>query len=439
MLFSRLVDGQNFICRQIGKRIVNKTRKSKTIAVVLGVGILVNYFDRVNLSIAHDALQKAFGISDILFGYLLGAYSWTYAIMQLPSGSLLDRFGVRRVMLVAIFLWTIASGLAAIAPTILVLFAARFLLGIGEAPTFPACAKAIGLWFPQSERGVPTATFDAAAKLAIGLGTPILGLVLLHFGMRTNFAVTALLSGLYALLFAYFYRDPETRAVIRTEHSEEEATTGFSIPTLLRQRKVLAAALGSGAYNYCFYLLLTWMPFYLQKGLKMTNQQSVLWSAVPWIAAAIVGFTVGGMLTDALVRRGYNAGTVRKSILVIGTSMGLFVLAPVFLQQPYLILICMSLSLSGLAAASPILWTLPSLLVPPTSTGRVGAIMNQSNQIAAIVAPIATGYISTWTHSFVPAFLVAGVILAFGVASYVLLLGRIEPIPISTVKDGLVA
>ncbi len=119
----------------------HKKKKRTTIAVILGIGILVNYFDRVNLSIAHDALQSTFGISDIVFGYLLGAYSWTYAAMQLPSGSFLDRFGVRRVMLVAITLWALASGLAAVAPTIALLFAARFLLGIGEAPTFPACAQ----------------------------------------------------------------------------------------------------------------------------------------------------------------------------------------------------------------------------------------------------------------------------------------------------------
>src|ERR1700750_54603 len=98
-----------------------KRKKREAIALVLGVGILVNYFDRVNLSVAHDALQNAFGISDIVFGYLLGAYSWTYAVMQLPSGVMLDRFGVRRVMLVAIVLWAFASGLAAVATTILFL------------------------------------------------------------------------------------------------------------------------------------------------------------------------------------------------------------------------------------------------------------------------------------------------------------------------------
>jgi len=403
------------------------------------VGILVNYFDRVNLSIAHDALQSAFGISDITFGYLLGAYSWTYALMQLPSGSLLDRFGVRRVMLASIVLWAMASGMAAVAPTILILFLARFLLGIGEAPTFPACAKAIGLWFPPSERGVPTAMFDAAAKLAIGIGTPILGLILLHFGMRANFAATAILSGLYAILFASLYCDPKSPESAANRECSNEATSSLGISTLLKERKVLAAAIGSGAYNYSFYLLLTWLPFYLQKGLKMTGQQSVLWSAVPWTAAAVVGFAVGGMLADILVRRGYDASVVRKTILIAGTSMGLFVLAPAFLHQSSVVLVCLSLSLSGLAAASPVLWTLPSLLVPSGSTGRVGAIMNQSNQIAAIVAPIATGYLTTWTHSFVAAFLVAGVILVIGVASYVFLLGRIEIVPSARIRDGLVA
>jgi MFS family permease len=417
---------------------VNKSKRV-TIAVLLGLGILVNYFDRVNLSIAHDALQKAFGISDIVFGYLLGAYSWTYAAMQLPSGTLLDRFGVRRVMLVAILLWALASGLAAVAPTILFLFAARFLLGIGEAPTFPACAKAIGLWFPPAERGVPTATFDAAAKLAIGLGTPILGLILLHFGMRANFAATAFLSALYALLFALIYRDPASGEVFHSDSPRAEKAVGLTLSDLLRQRKVLAIAIGSGAYNYCFYLLLTWMPFYLQKGLKMSSRQAVLWSAVPWLVAAVVGFAGGGILTDALVSRGYDASKVRKSILVIGTGMGLFVLAPAFFQQPQAVLICLSLALSGLAAASPVLWSLPSLLAPPESTGRVGAIMNQSNQIAAIVAPIATGYISTWTHSFAAAFLVAGAILSLGIASYIFLLGRIESISPAPVKDGLTA
>jgi MFS transporter, ACS family, D-galactonate transporter len=405
----------------------NPRSKRISIAILLGVGVLVNYFDRVNLSIAHDALQSTFGISDVVFGYLLSSYSWTYAAMQLPSGALLDRFGVRRVMIVAVLLWALASGLAAIAPTILLLFAARFLLGVGEAPTFPAYAKAIGLWFPERQRGVPTATFDAAAKLSIGLGTPILGLILLRYGMRANFATTAVLSLLFAGLFAFIYRDPRPN---ETTHEEKLEITARKVPLLplLRQRKILGAALGSGAYNYCFYLLLTWMPFYLQRGLKMTAHNAVLWSAVPWLVAAVAGFGIGGVLVDKLLHHGADANRVRRFVLIIGTSFGLFVLAPVYLHQPRIVLICLTLALSGLAAASPVVWTLPSLLAPHSAAGRVGGIMNLSNQIAGITAPIVTGYISGWTHSFAGAFLVAGVILVLGIASYIFLLGRIERI-----------
>ena len=401
--------------------------KPISIAIVLGIGVLVNYFDRVNLSVAHQALELKFGISDVVFGYLLSSYNWTYAAMQLPCGTLLDRFGVRKVMIVGILLWAVASGLSTIAPTIGLFFAARLLLGIGEAPTFPANAKAIGLWFPERERGVPTATFDAAAKLSIGLGTPVLGLILLHYGMRVSFATTAVLSLLYAGLFASVYRDPAPMHTIRDEEMVMPIRA-VSFADLLRQPKVWGAAIGSGAYNYTFYMLLTWMPVFLQRGLRMTANRAVLWSAVPWLFAAAIGFFVGGFLVDHLIRDGKNPSLVRRLVLIVGTSFGLFVLAPILFHAPVVVLICLTLATSGLAAASPVLWTLPSLLAPPGATGRVGSIMNLCGQIAGISAPIITGYISGNTHSFSGAFLVAGTVLSVGVASYLFLLGRIQRI-----------
>jgi sugar phosphate permease len=115
-----------------------------TIGLLLAVGVLVNYFDRVNLSVSHDALVKSFNITQIAFGQVSAAYSWTYAACQLPTGIMLDNLGVRKVSLVSIFVSGIASLAAAFAPSVLLFFAARLLLGIGEAPTFPASAKAVG-------------------------------------------------------------------------------------------------------------------------------------------------------------------------------------------------------------------------------------------------------------------------------------------------------
>src|ERR1700749_4003456 len=169
-------------------------RRRWRIAWLLGLGVLVNYFDRVNLSVSHAALYTTFGISTVTFGYLSGAYNWTYALCQLPIGVLLDRFGVKKIGRVSTFLWSMASFSAAVAPGIPSLFAARFLLGIGEAPTFPANAKAVGLWFPPRARSLATAIFDSSAKFSSAIGVPLLGLILLRIGWRLSFALTGAIS-----------------------------------------------------------------------------------------------------------------------------------------------------------------------------------------------------------------------------------------------------
>ncbi len=115
--------------RHDGDEMAPADRRRWSIALLLGLGVLVNYFDRVNLTVSHDALVSEFRISDVTFGLLLGAYNWTYALCQLPSGVLLDRFGVRRVGCVSTLLWSIASFAAAITKSMAGFFGARFLLG----------------------------------------------------------------------------------------------------------------------------------------------------------------------------------------------------------------------------------------------------------------------------------------------------------------------
>jgi ACS family D-galactonate transporter-like MFS transporter len=183
-------------------------RRRWAIACLLGFGVLVNYFDRVNLSVSKDALDAAFGISAVTFGYLSSAYNWTYAALQLPSGLLLDRFGVKKVGRCSTILWAIASFGAAVSTGIGGFLAARLFLGIGEAPTFPANSKAIGYWFPKQERSLATAIFDSMAKLSSAIGVPLLGILLLHFGWRWSFAATGFISVLFFVLFYALYRNP---------------------------------------------------------------------------------------------------------------------------------------------------------------------------------------------------------------------------------------
>ncbi len=416
----------------------NKPRRRWRIAWLLGLGVLVNYFDRVNLSVSHGALVTAFGISDIAFGYLSGAYNWTYAMCQLPVGVLLDRFGVRRVGRISTFLWSVASFAAAITPNLPGFFGARLLLGVGEAPTFPANAKAIGAWFPQRERSFATSLFDAAAKFASAIGVPLLGILLLRVGWRWSFAATGAISLLYLMLFWVVYREPEEDALLsdveRTLISDPPATAvanagepALSLGALMGQPKVLGLALGFGSYNYVFYLLLTWLPTYLSSALHIDLLHSFLYTGAPWLFATVTDLVIGGWLVDALVTRGWNAPRVRKVVLVAGTACGLGILGAAHAHTAIRALAWIGLSIGGLSAAAPVGWSIPSLIAPRPSVGRVGGIVNLSNQISGIAAPVVTGYLVHATHSFAWAFDVSAIYLLIGIAGYLILLGKIEP------------
>src|SRR5712691_3120149 len=416
-------------------------RRRWTIALLLGFGVLVNYFDRVNLSVSQEALHAAFGISTVTFGYLLSAYSWSYALLQLPSGLLLDRFGVRLVSRVSTILWSVASFGAAAATGIGSFFGARLLLGIGEAPTFPANAKAIGYWFPAEERSLATAIFDAAAKFSSAIGVPLIGILLIYFGWRWSFAATGLLSLAYFALFYFFYRNPSEDSSLSLAEREfitqggaqpedrAKSAKGAPLIYLLRQRKVCGLALGFAAYNYSFYLLLTWLPSYLSTTHHVDLLHSALYTSVPWLFATFTDLLVGGWLVDALIQRGWNPIRVRQVVLIGGTALGLGILGTAHAHSPVTALFWISMSIGGLSAASPVGWSIPSLIAPRESVGTLGGILNFCNQLAGIAAPIVTGYIVQATHSFSGAFAAATVFLLIGIAGYVFLLGNMAPIP----------
>ncbi|MEO8735949.1 MAG: MFS transporter [Edaphobacter sp.] len=414
-------------------------RRRWRIAWLLGLGVLVNYFDRVNLSVSHEALITTFGISTVAFGYLSGAYNWTYAMCQLPIGVILDRFGIRRVGRIGTFLWSVASFAAAITPNLGGFFAARLLLGVGEAPTFPANAKAIGYWFPAKERSFATSIFDSAAKFAPAIGVPIIGILLLKVGWRWSFAITGLISLIYFVFFWMIYVDPHDDpglSDVERRYIAEEAEPAVaadrlggqaSLSFLLRQRKVIGLAIGFGSYNYVFYLLLTWLPSYLSSALHIDLLHSFLYTGVPWLVATATDLIIGGWLVDALIQRGWDANRVRRIVLIGGTALGLGILGAAHAHSATRAIIWMSISIGGLSAAAPVGWTVPSLIAPRNSVGKVGGIMNFSSQISGIAAPVVTGYVVAATHSFAWAFGISAVYLLIGIAAYTTMLGRIEP------------
>lgn len=411
------------------------------IAVLLGVGIVINYLDRVNISVASKPLVQEYHLSNTQLGVILSSYLWTYALLQIPIGALLDLVGVKWLVRIGTIVWSIATFLTAIVSGYGLIILSRLLLGIAETPAFPGASKATGYWFPLQERGRATSAFDAAAKFSNVIGVPLVATFVTLYGWRAGFWVTGTLSLLYAVLFWIGYRDPresrrlsnEERAYIVEGGAQQENVPAVSVtrslPFLLRQRKVWAMTLGFAAYGYSFYLFLSWLPAYLETQLHMTVLKSGFYTIIPWIVATITDLLIGGWLVDYLIRRGNEPTRVRKTLVAIGMLIGVTVIGAAFTTDANVAIMWISIALGGLAFAAPIGWSIPALIAPKGTVGTVGSIMNFFNNIAGIIAPIVAGYIADRTGSFALNFLIAGAILIVGILCYVLLLGKIEQIP----------
>jgi MFS transporter, ACS family, D-galactonate transporter len=415
-------------------------RRRWTIATLLGTGVIVSYFDRAILTVSAPAIQREFHIDDLTLGFLLGAFGWTYGAMQVPVGLLLDRYGVRRIMLVSILLWATASLAASAAVGFVTIYLARASLGIAEAPAFPASAKAVGYWFPRSERSFATALFDGAAKFANVVALPVAAFITVSFGWRGTFVAAAMLSMSYFILFRRTYREPsddprlnaQERAHIIRGGAAVEGTArigGFRLlNSLVRSRKVWGLSLGFGCYSYAFAFFISWLPVYLSREIKMDLMSTAGLAAVPWLFATATNLLVGGWLIDHLIKRGMNETAVRKSVIVTGMVTALAVVGAAFTRDPRWVLVWITLSLSGLAAASPASWSLPSLIAPRGGAGTIGGIMNFMASAIGMTAPIVTGLIVQNAHSFSGAFLMAGVMVACGIFFFTIVMGPVTPI-----------
>jgi hypothetical protein len=187
--------------------------------------------------------------------------------------------------------------------------------------------------------------------------------------------------------------------------------------------------LGFGAYNYIFYLLLTWLPTYLAVALHIDLMHSFLYTSVPWLVATGTDLFLGGLLVDTLIRRGRNPDLVRRIALIGGTTFGLGIFGASHSASAVQALLWISISIGGLAAAAPVAWSIPSLIASRPNVGKIGGIINFSGQISGITAQILTGYIVEDLHSYVWVFIVPAIYLAIGILAYIFLLGRIELTP----------
>jgi MFS family permease len=416
-------------------------RRRWGIGVLLGSGVLVSFLDRVSLSAAAPQLARELSLGPAELGILFSSFLWCYALMQVPVGIVVDRLGVTLVGRWGAFLWSVAAMATAFAGGFGGILAARIVLGIAEAPSFPAVSKATGHWFPRRERARATAIFDASAKFSNVIGIPLIAFVVVRFGWRWGFGLTSAISFAYFVAFYLLYREPSSDGRLSQQErgyilsggsvpeGQSESGTLKMLSYLLGQPKIWGLAIGFGAYGYSFYLFLTWLPEYLVSTHGMTLLRSAGYTAMPWAFATVTDLAVGGWLVDKLIARGADETRTRKTVLVTGMLLGLAIVGATRTTDPAWATFWISVSLGGLAAAAPVGWSIPSLIGPKGGVGAVGGIMNFAVNVMGIAAPIVTGLIVRQTHSFTGAFLVAAAILLIGAISFTSLLGRIETLP----------
>ncbi|MBB4683455.1 MFS transporter [Amycolatopsis jiangsuensis] len=410
------------------------------IAVLIGVGILINYFDRSNLSVVEGPMSQDLGLSASQFGILLSSFGWSYLLFQIPMGALLDRIGVRWMQRVATLIWFVATALTALVSGMGLILFARLLLGAAEAPSLVAASKAVGYWFPVRERGLASASYEVAAKLSNVIALPLVAGATAIWGWQAGFLTTAILSLLYAAAFWLWYRDPQQKRSLSKQEYDYIVDGGAQQPgesaqpivagvgMFLRQRRIWGLSIGFAAYNYSFYLFLTWIPGYLEREMHMSVLKGGAYAVIPWIVATITDLVVAGWLVDRLIKKGYDPTKVRKTVLVVSMLFGLTVVGAAFTHSPGFAVLWITIAMGGLAAVSPVCWSIPSLIAPRGTVGTVGSIMNCIGQIGAITAPLITGFTVDASGAFATAFIIAGIILLIGIVSFVFVLGSLEQV-----------
>jgi len=425
---------------------VGKIRWS--IAALTGIGILINYFDRSNISLAADPMMKDLHLSVGQFGLVLSAFGWSYAAAQIPFGLLLDRIGITWIMRVCSVLWTLFTLLTAIAGGLGLVMLARVLLGVAEAPAFPASAKASGYWFPLRERGVATASFDGASRFSNVIGAPLIALAITEWGWRGGFWLTAVLSGLFAVVWWIWYRNPRqhpklTRAeldyIVGSGGAQQEgqpaAGTWRTAATLLRNRKILGLFLGYGCAGYAGSFFIVWLPGYLEVQLHLSVLKTGLYSTIPWIVATLADFFIAGLVVDRLIKSGRNPSRVRRTLITVGILISLTVVFVAFTHDPVVAIVFITTGTAGTVIMSSITWILPAILAPTGAVGAIGGVINFANWGFNTLSTMITGFIVEATGSFTLVIIIAAGCIVLSLYFYVVFIGPYEAITVPA-RDG---
>jgi MFS transporter, ACS family, glucarate transporter len=412
----------------------------------------INYADRSTFSIAGSAASADLGLSPVQMGFILSAFGWAYVIAQIPGGALLDRFGVKRVYVGAIALWSIFTALQGLTgllgglSIVVTLFILRFMVGLAEAPSFPGNARIVAAWFPAAERGTASAIFNSAQYFAIVAFAPLMSWLVHDFGWRAVFFFMGALGLVAAYVFWRFIKSPADHPLVNPAElaiieaggavsmearakGEKPSFNWSRLKFLLTNRMLLGIYLAQYCINVLTYFFVTWFPIYLVKERGMNIMQAGFAAAAPALCGFIGGL-IGGFASDYLLKRTGNLSYSRKIPIFIGMTLAMAIIACAYVTDATLIVPLMALAFFGKGIAS-LGWAVVSDVSPREYIGLSGGVFNMFGNTAGIITPIVIGYIVSATGSFDGALLYVGIHCVVTMLAFGLIVGKIERLKIA--------
>ena len=387
----------------------------------------INYADRVALSVAAKPISTEFGLSPVEMGYLLSSFLWFYVLCLIPVGLLVDRYGGKVVNGLGIGLWSAATVLTGFAPNWLFMLGTRMVMGIGESTSWPASNRIIREWFPASERGLANAIFGAGAAFGPAAGAVAISWIVATWGWRNGFIAAGSIGFIWLALWYFVFDKPERvgwlkpteRDRILGERDGESMAHLVEQPAsslwyLLSLRSVWGLFLTQGCEVYGGYMLLTWLPSYLQQAKGLSVMNAGMLTAVPFGAASILAIGLGKLSDHVLTKEAVHAGARRSAVAAMLVGAASFLFVPM-LEQLWIIIVLLAFIRALGSAGSALNFALVTDLVRNRSDiGKVTSITVIGGNSFGLAAPIVTGYVVGLTGSFDGAFFVAGILPLIG-------------------------
>jgi ACS family hexuronate transporter-like MFS transporter len=390
-----------------------------------------NYIDRQTISVLKPHLQSVLHWSESDYGWIVFAFELAYAGMMIVFGKVIDWLGTRLGFAISVVWWSIASMAHALAGSAFSFGVARFFLGAGEAGNFPASIKSVAEWFPEKERALATGIFNAGTNIGAVLAPPIVVWLTLQWSWRAAFVFTGSLGFIWLIFWLLIYRPPREHPWITPAElnyiergSVAESGPGASrLPwrALLGYRQAWGFIIAKFMTDPIWWFYVFWLPSYLAQGRGFTLKEIGYFAWIPFLAADL-GSVLGGWLSGFLIGHGWSVNAGRKTAMLVCALCMPSGIAAVFAPNAWWALALISVSTSAHQGWSANLFTLASDVFPKQDVASVVGLGGAGGAVGGmIIAPLA-GYILQYLHSYVPLFLIAGVMhpLAIGVVQLII-------------------